>query len=524
MVPWFDQLSDSDILPEVMILCTPDGNYEPGMYVQWGGHYLLAMPYEELCTLIGRSYQLQVVVAPSGPQTFQDNSLLYRNGFPIAGVTISAGVNQIWTIAYDPTLNVPPSIQDQLDLKAPKANPTFTGTVSGITKTMVGLSNVDNTSDSDKPISIATQNALNLKVDKITGKGLSTEDYSTAEKNKLAGIAAGATANSTDAFLLNRANHTGTQSLSTVTLLRESLFGRQAASTALITGGNVTINPSLTSVDIAAGSALFVDYTDPKAPLGTQLDFGPTLSVSLTYLTTAPATYLGINSSGVIIQQTTPFTATQRRSIVPIGLAVHTNNTTVNIIDSLGSSGRASLNQLQDLMEAIGSLNLSGNHYTPLSALTIKRSSGTIFKYGCNFPANPLDPHKLVIAAESPVVFRYRMQNSAEFSNTSNVDPNNYDMNGVLTSVPNNHWTVQHITLFQSGLTRLQYGQAVYNNYSDAIRGLGSETFVAEPNIAANGIARCLIVVRKNATNLSNTTQAVFVDVGKFGALFTAGL
>jgi cytoskeletal protein CcmA (bactofilin family) len=37
------------------------------------------------------------------------------------------------------------------------------GTVSGITKSMVGLSNVDNTSDSDKIVSIAQQTALNLK-------------------------------------------------------------------------------------------------------------------------------------------------------------------------------------------------------------------------------------------------------------------------------------------------------------------------------------------------------------------------
>lgn len=47
-------------------------------------------------------------------------------------------------------------------LKAPIDNPTFTGTVRGITKSMVGLSNVDNTSDANKPISNATQNALNL--------------------------------------------------------------------------------------------------------------------------------------------------------------------------------------------------------------------------------------------------------------------------------------------------------------------------------------------------------------------------
>ena len=33
---------------------------------------------------------------------------------------------------------------------------------------------------------------LGQKVDKVTGKGLSTEDYTTAEKQKLAGIAAGA--------------------------------------------------------------------------------------------------------------------------------------------------------------------------------------------------------------------------------------------------------------------------------------------------------------------------------------------
>lgn len=39
---------------------------------------------------------------------------------------------------------------------APINNPTFTGIVSGITKSMVGLENVDNTSDLNKPVSTAT--------------------------------------------------------------------------------------------------------------------------------------------------------------------------------------------------------------------------------------------------------------------------------------------------------------------------------------------------------------------------------
>lgn len=65
--------------------------------------------------------------------------------------------------------------------------------LNAVTKSDIGLGNVDNTSDVSKPISTATQTALNNKVDKITGKSLSTNDYTTAEKTKLAGIEEGAT-------------------------------------------------------------------------------------------------------------------------------------------------------------------------------------------------------------------------------------------------------------------------------------------------------------------------------------------
>jgi len=41
----------------------------------------------------------------------------------------------------------------------------------------------------------ATKDALDGKVDKVTGKGLSTNDYTTAEKDKLAGIETGAQVN-----------------------------------------------------------------------------------------------------------------------------------------------------------------------------------------------------------------------------------------------------------------------------------------------------------------------------------------
>lgn len=69
-----------------------------------------------------------------------------------------------------------------------------TGNVT-LTKSDVNLSNVDNTSDANKPVSTAQQTALDLKVDKVAGKGLSTEDYTTGEKTKLSGIQTGAQVN-----------------------------------------------------------------------------------------------------------------------------------------------------------------------------------------------------------------------------------------------------------------------------------------------------------------------------------------
>jgi hypothetical protein len=52
------------------------------------------------------------------------------------------------------------AIQTQIDTKAALVSPTFTGTVSGITKTMVGLGSVDNTADASKPVSTAQATAI----------------------------------------------------------------------------------------------------------------------------------------------------------------------------------------------------------------------------------------------------------------------------------------------------------------------------------------------------------------------------
>lgn len=80
-----------------------------------------------------------------------------------------------------------------LSALAPKASPTFTGTVSGITKAMVGLTNVNDTSDASKPVSTAQQTALDLKANLAspTFTGTVTLPASTSLTTPVLGVATG---------------------------------------------------------------------------------------------------------------------------------------------------------------------------------------------------------------------------------------------------------------------------------------------------------------------------------------------
>jgi hypothetical protein len=101
------------------------------------------------------------------------------------------------------------AIQTQIDSKlasataastyAPIASPTFTGTVSGVSKSMVGLGNVDNTADANKPVSTATQTALDAKLSlsggtmtgALTLSGAPTQDAHAATKAYVDNVSAG---------------------------------------------------------------------------------------------------------------------------------------------------------------------------------------------------------------------------------------------------------------------------------------------------------------------------------------------
>jgi len=103
------------------------------------------------------------------------------------------------------------TVTNAIAAKAPIASPTFTGTVSGVTKSMVGLGSVDNTADASKPVSTAQASA-----DAAVASAAATDATSKA--------------NAAQAYAVQRSNHTGTQAISTVSGLQSALDGKASSS------------------------------------------------------------------------------------------------------------------------------------------------------------------------------------------------------------------------------------------------------------------------------------------------------
>ncbi|MGO4868379.1 hypothetical protein, partial [Flavobacterium sp. W21_SRS_FM7] len=175
----------------------------------------------------------------------------------------------------------------------------------GITATMVGLANVDNTTDANKPVSTATQTALDLKVDKAAGKGLSTEDYSLAEKTKLAAISGTNTGDqdlssyATTANLEAKANLASPTFTGTVTGITASMVG--LANVDNTTDANKPVSTATqTALDLKASLASPVLTGTPAAPTA------PTETNTTQIATTAFVnSFVSSATSGVFVDVTT---------------------------------------------------------------------------------------------------------------------------------------------------------------------------------------------------------------------------
>ena len=98
-------------------------------------------------------------------------------------------------------------------------------------------------------------NALNNKVSAESGKGLSTNDFTTAEKDKLAGIASGAEVNQ---------NAFGNVKVGSTTIAADS----ETDTLELIAGNNITLTPS------ASGDSVTIEAVSGSAPADYVIEVG----------------------------------------------------------------------------------------------------------------------------------------------------------------------------------------------------------------------------------------------------------
>jgi len=297
------------------------------------------------------------------------------------------------------------------------------------------------------------------------------------------------------------------------------------ASTGLISFDGLSINADNTKFDVGLIKGWFVDNTtNPEIPTKTYVEFSQSLANSVNNIATQNVTYIAINSSGVLQQSGIPFEPEQQRDWIPLGVVIHSNRTNINAVNNQPVVALSPNNQLSDLMESIGFFNISGNVFSPNGAnLNINKSAGHVFKQGSNFINNNKDPHTLSLnALVAPSNIRYRLQDGTESSDSSIIDPNFWDNGGTLTAMTGTKWSIQRIYIFQSNLVRIQYGQATYSNQADAIQAIATEAFVVEQNLLENGLFRGLLIVRRNATDLTDTSRALFIEASKFGSV--AGL
>jgi len=296
-------------------------------------------------------------------------------------------------------------------------------------------------------------------------------------------------------------------------------------STGLIKNGLISANGDPTKFNITAGIGIISNFDDPENPISTIINFPAFNSITPTYLTTGNITYVAINSTPAVVMQATPFTPVQRRSLIVLGATIHSNLTTINVLNNISAPTNADTNQLHDFMEAVGALNITGNKYTANGAnLQLNKSAGVLFKLGSNFAVDWKNPHEIAQTGGTAITFRYRTQNGTESADMTSISPGLYDLNNVLTTVPNNKFTIQTVTVFQTGLTRIQWGQTIYDDLQAAKNALLTREYAVENNIKENGVTRAYIIVRNSTTSLQNVSDAYISEAQKFGGVASGGV
>lgn len=284
--------------------------------------------------------------------------------------------------------------------------------------------------------------------------------------------------------------------------------------TGLLHGGLITTQSS-TVYQIASGSGVIVNLNasianDPYPTI--QFLSWPNLSASIAPLSASyDQSFVGINSLNVITASGVPFSDGEYNTLIPIGVVLHQNRSTINAVQTFPSVGYGWKQRSYDFIKAFGPLKIAGYALSPSSSRGLLLTGGTAWVDGRNYTIDPNNPSYIVEATgiTTSKIYRYYQSGSNWVYDTNagagytTIDPTQYSNSGSLTPVGTNDWTIQRVFYFPNSATKalyVYYGNATYSSKDNAIAGILTEPFNEAPNTAANAIFVGYMILRSNAS------------------------
>jgi len=310
--------------------------------------------------------------------------------------------------------------------------------------------------------------------------------------------------------------------------------------TGLLHGGVLSTATGSTTFSITSGSGIILSYnasvtTDPY-PTINYVQWPAHVSQSLTYVTSSLLTYIGVNASGGIIQQNSPFTLATDSDYITIGRVLHQSGSVTIGVSTQPLVSYGNNHWQDDFMRALGPLKVSGHILAASgSTLGITKTAGDSYVIGRNYTTDPNNPNNISSATDTAVtvskIYRayvsgstLRLDTNTNNTGYTDINPAQYNNNGTLASVGASEASIQRVYWYPNTVSRaftVYYGSAVYadppggtNALDVAQQNIASENFVEGENTAGAAILVGYILALGSATNLSDAAQARFIQAG----------
>jgi hypothetical protein len=288
-------------------------------------------------------------------------------------------------------------------------------------------------------------------------------------------------------------------------------------STGLLSGGQLSV-ASGTQFSITDGDGIITDSTIPSTPVTYEVTWTGLSNITVSNLPNK-FTYVYIDNAGSVVQSIVEPTPTLRRDNIFLGKLFHADGATLTSVNDQPDSLDNANSQFHDFTRGIGPVVLTGLRITANGTnLSIDRTPGSLHQTGIYFHTSVQSPNIKDYTVSTLSSFA-RSTQLAIGSSFTTLDPGNYDLAGVVTIVPGSgsRATNMRVYFFNSGFISIQYGQTWYTNLAEAQQNVASESFVVEPFSVTNGILLAIISIRKDATDLTDPTQASIFNASRFG-------